>query len=1200
MRIICCAFLLPVLIMMVSPTLAGAATVDYQTESAGLVSLGIYDAGGHLLRTLQSGKRQDAGAYKVEWDGKDDAGKPCAPGAYQLRGVVGNLKVDLQLVAGNPGDPPYFTADGKGAWNGHWGNPLAVCADDNAVYMQFSGEEGCGSLLKLDYDGRVQWKAHLFQGDGNGSQLAAATDGKYVYIAADNPVGDYRSPQRRGFIWRVDADRGEYANWNGHGFAVGQPYDEAPLPFWEYLKGPLISPPDVTGANGGANVRGLVVKDDKLYVPLYREDKIEVWDVSDTPKLATTIDGIAKPQGMAVDTTGNLFVASRRRILKLTPDGQRGAVVATGLLAPYGVAVDAAGNLYVSDLGRSQQVKKFSPAGKLLWASGKAGGRPWQGKHEPENFLMPAGLAATKNGRVFVGENAVPRRSVILDAVSGKLWKELMGTLDIGAGVGLAVDEADPSTVYIMHPCASYLRGMESIVRYKIDYAKRTWRVDAYWAGMGASAWQNSRSGLALSNPRIVATGGSDFFVRHRGKYTYLCSGLHLNHGIWRVDGYNLIPSAAVGSMSIGLPVDLDQGFTVNAQHNLVTSTDPRQFAWHDTNGDGLVSSDEVTFWQVLDPKMAMHAHGSWGAYYDRDMNFYYPDEPGDGNIYKIPCVGTDAHGNPLYDWSQAAIIVPAANTFMAEAPYDRFAPWDKERAGQIYRKHCERIKLDTAGNVFGTTEIMGQDQGIGWASSTLAVKVGGWDAQGNLRWLAGSKAKAFAKPGQFYTGKGVDGTIRGFAFFTDENGQSRVYSGDGLYVGSLLDDMYRGPAPGPNQVSIEYCGGRVFTHPQTGDDYLLAGDGAGLHFWKILGLQDVQRFTVPVTLTAGAAAGAPTPPSPPTAVAGPPPTQGWEIVESVADLHTSNLYGIAFGSALNGAVVGEGPEPKLSYSADGGVTWQPAAIQSATTVTNPMDVCFTGEQTGWVTGIGMTADNKRVTILLKTEDGGVRWQEVNLPPQIAALNAYRVWFAANNQDGYVLPYSYGALAKTADGGRTWQLIRYPDDPALEPCRGGARTTGLHVFDAQHLLVTTSCGLLLETRDGGATWKVLPVAPEADMWAIDFVSEQEGWVTGSKGLIMHTSDGGATWARQESGFPGTLERVQFVSPLEGYAVAIQPQVGIIGALLHTADGGKTWKNTNPAASSLRALFLLDAKHGWACGGRGGGYETPAMILRYAP
>ena len=63
------------------------------------------------------------------------------------------------------------------------------------------------------------------------------------------------------------------------------------------------------------------------------------------------------------------------------------------------------------------------------------------------------------------------------------------------------------------------------------------------------------------------------------------------------------------------------------------------------------------------------------------------------------------------------------------------------------------------------------------------------------------------------------------------------------------------------------------------------------------------------------------------------------------------------------------------------------------------------------------------------------------------------------------------------------------------------------------------------------------------------------------------------------------------------AVGGAPKPSVAGVLLATTDGGKTWTNQSPVHSSLAGLFFLDARHGWAVGGRGGGFETPMMILR---
>ncbi|MBI4471677.1 MAG: hypothetical protein HY646_03350, partial [Acidobacteria bacterium] len=693
------------------------------------------DRDGRLVRTLQSGKKQEPGNYQVTWDGKNGEGQDVRPGEYQFRGISSDIRAVYELVAGNPGNPPYKTADGRGAWNGFWGNPVALATDETGLYVQYSMEEGDGSLLKVDFSGRVQWKAHLFQGDGNGYQLALATDGKHVYVAADVGVGnDLVGSQRKSIVWRVAADSGDFALWNGHALTVGPPYESGPVAFWELVRSKKETPPMVHGRIGGANVRGLAIRDGKLYVPLFREDKIEVWDTASGQRIAA-VDKIVKPQGVAVDQQGRLYVASRKQIVRVRPDGTVEPAVEKGLSAPYGVAVDGDGSIYVSDLGDSQQVKKFSPSGRLLWTSGRKGGRPFSGKMDHHSFLFPCGLAVDPNGQLYVGEDSPPTRVCGLTK-KGRIVREWIGALGIGAGLGIAVDEADPTNVYACYAGVAYCRFSNPLVRFKINYQQKTWQVDAYWWGLAGANSAPGRGGMAMSSPHLIAWGQAEFFVRHRGGNTYLFSGQHWNHPIWRVAGYRLVASACVGQGERMLPVDLDQGYTLDANGNPLARSGNRGFIWRDKNGDGDAGAKEV---ELFDEPKGLGGHESWGGYIDHELNVYLPDNYGTGNVYKIPCLGLDEKGNPIYSWAKSQVVITAANAGLAECDYARIGQAD--RAGQKYQQKVQRIHLDKKGNIYGTTEIGGQDKGIGWASSTVDVKVGQWDPQGNLRWKTGIKA---------------------------------------------------------------------------------------------------------------------------------------------------------------------------------------------------------------------------------------------------------------------------------------------------------------------------------------------------------------------------------------------------------------------------------------------------------------------------
>ena len=61
-------------------------TVELSLSDGGAVELAIYDVSGRKVRSLLSGIR-DAGTCSVEWDGKDDSGRPLASGVYLMRGL---------------------------------------------------------------------------------------------------------------------------------------------------------------------------------------------------------------------------------------------------------------------------------------------------------------------------------------------------------------------------------------------------------------------------------------------------------------------------------------------------------------------------------------------------------------------------------------------------------------------------------------------------------------------------------------------------------------------------------------------------------------------------------------------------------------------------------------------------------------------------------------------------------------------------------------------------------------------------------------------------------------------------------------------------------------------------------------------------------------------------------------------------------
>ena len=140
-----------------------------------------------------------------------------------------------------------------------------------------------------------------------------------------------------------------------------------------------------------------------------------------------TTDGTAlnakfnNPMGLAVDATGNVYVADSRNhnIRKITPDGTVTTVagsltgvsgnadaIGTGALffSPQGVAVDpTSGNIYVADY-INHKIKKIDPSNyNVTTIAGSSQGYA-DGNGTDAKINTPAGITVDTSGNIYVGE----------------------------------------------------------------------------------------------------------------------------------------------------------------------------------------------------------------------------------------------------------------------------------------------------------------------------------------------------------------------------------------------------------------------------------------------------------------------------------------------------------------------------------------------------------------------------------------------------------------------------------------------------------------------------------------------------------------------------------------------------------------------------------------------------------------------------
>jgi photosystem II stability/assembly factor-like uncharacterized protein len=250
-----------------------------------------------------------------------------------------------------------------------------------------------------------------------------------------------------------------------------------------------------------------------------------------------------------------------------------------------------------------------------------------------------------------------------------------------------------------------------------------------------------------------------------------------------------------------------------------------------------------------------------------------------------------------------------------------------------------------------------------------------------------------------------------------------------------------------------------------------------------------------------------------------------------------------------------------LLSTSDGGRTWR----LTKPTDDSIIDIYFAGSKDGWLlcdrSEFNLDDGDER-SYLLRTTDGGERWQRIDIAANESHSRLSRMLISADGK--FWLIGEAGALFVSQDNGETWKSISLPVPRLLLsadfPTNGPARLAGAG---------TT----ILRSSDHGQTWlsdnAANSVAAHMRINSIHFPEPKFGWIVGDAGRIYATVDGGRTWQAQNSGVSDDLRDVRFLDVNEGWVV------GADGVLLHTTDGGAHWEAENSRTRHpLDRLFVI--------------------------
>lgn len=290
----------------------------------------------------------------------------------------------------------------------------------------------------------------------------------------------------------------------------------------------------------------------------------------------------------------------------------------------------------------------------------------------------------------------------------------------------------------------------------------------------------------------------------------------------------------------------------------------------------------------------------------------------------------------------------------------------------------------------------------------------------------------------------------------------------------------------------------------------------------------------------------------------------------------------VAWASGANGTIL---------RTTDGGERWQKLAVPPDAAALDFRDIDAIDERTAYALSIGNGAASR----IYKTIDAGATWTlQFTNTDEKAFYDAMAFWDAERGVAFSDSVDNQFVVLMTADGGRTWTHVDRKALPPALPNEGAyaASGTNVAVYGDRFVWIATSAGRVLSSTDGGRSWTVtgtpLATGPSAGPFSIAFRDASHGVIVGGDyrqesaavDNAAATADGGKTWSPVK-GLSGFRSVVQYV-PRQKTPTLLA--VGPSGADA-SSDDGRTWTAIDGPGYDTFS-FARSGTVGWAAGNEG--------------